>query len=154
MSYTITQAAEKLNVSIHTLRYYEKEGLTPFVQRGKLGIRIYTDNDIDWIYMIRCLRDTDMPMKTIREYITLFMQGESTLKQRQALMYSYQIYVSNRISTMQNCLGLINKKVEYYDMVLGIVDESSQINTLDCSTYKEQWETLKAVQREEKGRQE
>ena len=64
--YSIREAADKLNVSIHTLRYYEKEGLTPFIKRNENGNRIYTSTDIQWIYMIRCLRDTDMPIIKIR----------------------------------------------------------------------------------------
>ncbi|MGL4772432.1 MAG: MerR family transcriptional regulator, partial [Clostridium sp.] len=128
--YSIKEASDRLNVSIHTLRYYEKEGLTPFVNRDKNGVRVYTDVDIEWIYMIRCLRDTDMPISMIREYIALYMEGEHTLEKRREIMYSYQSFVNNRIKTMETCLKHINKKLEYYDMAV------NKNISLNCGDYK------------------
>ena len=69
MEYLIKDASKKLNISIYTLRYYDKEGLTPFVKKDENGVRKYTDEDLEWIRMLINLRDIDMPISNIREYI-------------------------------------------------------------------------------------
>ena len=66
MKYLIKEAAEKLNVSIHTLRYYDKEGLTPFIKKDENGVRKYTEEDLEWIRLLISLRDIDMPISNIR----------------------------------------------------------------------------------------
>lgn len=142
--YTIKEASEKLKVTIHTLRYYEKEGLTPFVEKDSKGIRRYTDRDIDWIYMIRCLRDTNMPIRVIREYISLFMKGDSTIVKRRELMKMYQAFVEDRVEKMGKCLIFINKKLECYDYAINDIGNGSKGNiSLECSTYKDSWEQFK-----------
>ena len=75
MELTIGETAEKLHLSIHMLRYYEKEGLLLPVKRADNGQRIYTLDDIQWIYMIRCLCDTGMSNQNIKQYLSLFKQG-------------------------------------------------------------------------------
>lgn len=109
--YSISEAAKRFNISVHTLRYYEKEGLTPFVNRDKNGIRHYSDIDINWIYMILCLRDADMKINQIRDYINLYMQGDSTVLKRQELMINYKTYVEVKRNNMNRCLELIDEKL-------------------------------------------
>lgn len=66
MNYTTHEVAQKLGITKDTLFYYEKEGLLPQIERDEMNRRIYSESDIEWIFLIRCLRDTDMPMcKTI-----------------------------------------------------------------------------------------
>ncbi|MEG6584247.1 MerR family transcriptional regulator [Dendrosporobacter sp. 1207_IL3150] len=60
MTYTIKQVSQKLDLTAYTLRYYEREGLLPFVGRDNNGNRIFNDHDIEWLILIRCLRDTGM----------------------------------------------------------------------------------------------
>ncbi len=69
LSYSIGQVAQKTGLSAYTLRYYEKEGLLPFVKKSDSGMRVYTDSDIAWLSMIECLKATGMPIKEIRLYI-------------------------------------------------------------------------------------
>lgn len=82
MDYTIRQVSEKTHPASHTLRYYEKEGLLPFVKRSKGGICRFSEDDFEWLGLICCLKNTGMPIKQIKEFIDLSMQGGETLKQR------------------------------------------------------------------------
>ena len=71
MPYTIGQMAEKLGVAPSTLRYYDKEGLLPFVERTAGGIRIFSDGDLETLKIINCLKDTGMQIKDIRNFISM-----------------------------------------------------------------------------------
>ena len=82
MEYLIKDASKKLNISIYTLRYYDKEGLTPFVKKDENGVRKYTEEDLEWIRLLMNLRDIDMPISNIKEYIQLYLQGDKTIDER------------------------------------------------------------------------
>jgi len=79
MAYSIGQVAEKTGLSSYTLRYYDKEGLMPFVHRGNGGRREFTENDMDFIDLISCLKETGMSLKEIREFVNMSMEGNVTL---------------------------------------------------------------------------
>ncbi|HPF88941.1 MAG TPA: MerR family transcriptional regulator, partial [Candidatus Limiplasma sp.] len=80
MGYTVKQISEKTNLKPHVLRYYEKEGLLPHVHRTQGGIRHYTDEDLDWIGLICCLKNTGMSIKQIHDFVNLSLQGPDTLQ--------------------------------------------------------------------------
>ena len=67
MGYSIGQVSKKTGLGVHTLRYYEKEGLLPFVSKTSSGLRTYSDNDLGWIKMIECLKATGMPLTGIKQ---------------------------------------------------------------------------------------
>ena len=74
MLYTIGEMAKKLGVPTSTLRYYDKEGLLPFVERSDGGIRVFKDTDYEWLFVIECLKKAGMPLKDIRIFIGLAMK--------------------------------------------------------------------------------
>jgi DNA-binding transcriptional MerR regulator len=76
MIYTVGEMAQKLGVPASTLRYYDKEGLLPFVERSSGGIRMFRENDFEWLQVIRCMKKAGMSIKDIRQYIELSMQGD------------------------------------------------------------------------------
>lgn len=82
MGYTVKQASAKTNLAAHVLRYYEKEGLLPRVRRSKSGIRHYSEDDLEWLGLICCLKNTGMSIKQIKEFVDLSIVGDSTLKER------------------------------------------------------------------------
>lgn len=69
MRYSIGQVAKKLGLTAHTLRYYDKEGLLPFVRKGSSGARVFEDEDVDWLIIIECLKGTGMQLKDIKKYL-------------------------------------------------------------------------------------
>ena len=82
MIYTVGEMAQKLGVPASTLRYYDKEGLLPFVERSSGGIRMFRENDFEWLQVIRCMKKAGMSIKDIRQYIELAMQGDDTIDTR------------------------------------------------------------------------
>ena len=82
MIYTVGEMAQKLGVPASTLRYYDKEGLLPFMERSSGGIRMFRESDFEWLQVIRCMKKAGMPIKDIRQYIELAMQGDDTIDTR------------------------------------------------------------------------
>ena len=82
MLYTVGEMAKLLGIPTSTLRYYDKEGLLPFVERSEGGIRVFKDNDYEWLKIIDCLKKTGMPLKDIKEFILMAIQGDDTIDRR------------------------------------------------------------------------
>lgn len=115
MNYSIGEVAQKTKLSTYTLRYYEKEGLLPFVKKSQSGLRVYTDNDIGWLELIECLKSTGMPLKKIKQYIDWFILGDSTLQQRLDMFKQQKIHVQEQLTQMRKHLDKINYKIELYE---------------------------------------
>ncbi len=81
MSYSIKEIAEKMNVSTATLRYWDSKGLLPYVKREN-GRRVFEDKDFKWLRVLNCMKNINKPIKKIKEYVELALQGDSTLKAR------------------------------------------------------------------------
>ena len=124
MECLIKDASKKLNISIYTLRYYDKEGLTPFVKKDENGVRKYTEEDLEWIRLLMNLRDIDMPMSNIKEYIQLYLQGDKTIDERRDLMCRYTEYIKKKIENTINNLEMAIRKLKQYDSaVADILDD-------------------------------
>ena len=81
-NYSIKEAAKIMNISTSTIRYYDKEGLLPFIERSESGYRSFSENDLTMLQIILCLKRTGMPIKEIRQFIEWIQQGDATLKER------------------------------------------------------------------------
>ncbi|MDU4325602.1 MerR family transcriptional regulator [Clostridium sp. D53t1_180928_C8] len=126
MEYLIKDASKKLNISIYTLRYYDKEGLTPFVKKDENGVRKYTDEDLEWIRMLINLRDIDMPISNIKEYIELYLKGDETIEQRRDLMCRYREYIKKKVEDTISSLEMATEKLRNYDSaVADILDDTN-----------------------------
>ena len=112
--YSIKQVSEKMNIPAYTLRYYEKEGLLPSIGRSRGGIRRFTEEDLDWLGLICCLKSTGMPIKRIREFVDLSRQGEKTLHQRCEILKDHKKSVEKRISSMETQLEKVNCKIQCF----------------------------------------
>lgn len=116
MYYSIGQVAAKTGLTVHTLRYYEKEGLLPFVRKSSSGLRMFSDNDLGWLSIIECLKKTGMPLKGIKQYIDWFREGDSTLPQRlEMFKQQQQLKVLAQIEQFQKYLQKIDYKVKLYE---------------------------------------
>lgn len=114
MEYTIKQAAEKMNLTPYTLRYYDKEGLLPFVERDSAGNRLFSDNDIEWLGLICCLKNTGMPIKQIRRFIQDALEGDHTIENRVEMLIEHRNSVLKQIEDLNRNLEKINNKINYY----------------------------------------
>lgn len=117
MEYTISEVAKMLNVTAYTIRYYDKEGLFPNVKRIN-GIRIFEDKDMPWLRMLNCLKNTGMPIKKIKEYIDLCLEGDETLQRRYEMILEQEKNILNEIKYLKNNLDQIEFKKAYYEAAI------------------------------------
>jgi DNA-binding transcriptional MerR regulator len=115
MIYTINEVSKKFGLSIHTLRYYDKEGLMPFIERDKAGNRMFNETDLNWVSMICCLKNTGMPIKEIKKYADWCKQGMQTIEERKEMLTSHREKVVKQIEDLKKDLNLIDSKIEIYD---------------------------------------
>ncbi|AZN42398.1 MerR family transcriptional regulator [Paenibacillus albus] len=115
MNYTINEVAQKFGLTAHTLRYYDKEGLLPFVERTKSGNRSFTEADVNWVALICCLKDTGMPIKEMKTYCQWAMQGAATSDERKSMLTEHRHEVVRQIENLQHNLQLIDEKIEFYN---------------------------------------
>ncbi len=118
MKLTISEAAEKVNLTAHAIRYYDKEGLLPFVERTNSGIRYFTENDLEGLEIINCLKATGMPIKEIKTFMDWCVEGDTTLKERYEMFIERKAAVEAQILELQKSLNRINYKCWYYKTAL------------------------------------
>lgn len=112
---SIGQVAERNGLSVHALRFYEREGiLADPVRRESNGRRVYSEDDVEWLEMCIRFRSSRMPLETIRQYTDLVRQGPGNEEERLALLLGHQAQVQAQIRDLDECLKVINHKVEIY----------------------------------------
>lgn len=115
MVYTVGEMAKRMGVAASTLRYYDKEGLLPFVERSPGGIRLFRETDVEWLNVIGCLKSAGMSIGDIREYIRLAMQGDDTIDQRLALFKRQREALIRQMAALQNTLDMLDYKCWFYE---------------------------------------
>lgn len=118
MPYSIGEVAKKLDLTVYTLRYYDKEGLMPFVERTTSGTRLFKDSDIDFLKIIQCLKLTGMPIKDIKDFIVWCSEGDSTLKQRYDMFTERKAIVEAQMEELRRTMEVIEHKRSYYETAL------------------------------------
>lgn len=115
MEYSIGQVADKLGISIDTIRYYDKNGLLPFVQRHKNGRRFFTDDNVHLMRTIICLKNAGVSVKDIQKFIQLRLEGDQTLNQRYNLLEHHEKELINQINDLKETLSYLKYKKWYYE---------------------------------------
>lgn len=139
--YSAKETAEITGLSTAALRYYEKEKLLPPIARSSQKYRQYTDEDIEWIRMIQCMRTANIPIQSIKEYVALLIQGGETLEQRYAMVQDHMKDIRQQMADLQNALHLTQKKLSFYEKLLK--DSSCQ-----KISYQEEWKLFNHGQNE------
>ncbi len=111
---TVGEAAAKVGLSVHTLRWYEQQGLVTPVGRDAVGRRRYSPEDLDWLQLLTCLRGTGMPVREMRRYAELARSGPATVAERLRLFEEHRERVLARIADLQRDLDAINAKIGIY----------------------------------------
>ncbi len=112
--YTIKDVAQRLDVSPHTLRFWAKSGLFPFIRRDKNNIRIFSENDLEWIKIVKCLRSVGIDNKSIKKYIELCIKGDSTIKERYDIIKRTKEKAQLQLKELNKQLELLDYKEKYY----------------------------------------
>ena len=124
--YTVKEVAEILGVSVHTVRYYDDQGLIPGTKRDSYNQRIFDDMELEWLFVSISLRDTGLPLKEIKRYIELYQQGDSTLQQRFEIMSKQREKVLEEMENLKLRIKVLDRKVDHYAKLLaGKEDEWS-----------------------------
>ena len=124
VTYTISAAARRMGVSVPTLRYYDKEGLLPFVDRKPNGIRVFKDSDFEWLAVINCMKNAGASIKEIKAYIDLCMAGDDTLEARLAIFRRRKEEIQRQMQELQKLMGVIDHKIWYYQTAIEAGTES------------------------------
>lgn len=113
----IAEVSKKFELSQDTLRYYERIGLIPSVNRNS-GIRNYTEEDCNWVEFIKCMRSAGLPIEVLIEYVGLFQKGDETVDSRKELLIEQRKQLKTRMEDMKKTLERLDYKIAVYEQVV------------------------------------
>lgn len=113
-TYSIGTVAKQFNLTVSTLRYYDKENLIPNLQKNNAGIRFFTTENLETIKIIECLKKAGMPIKDIKTFIQWCAEGDSTLRQRLVMFQSLRSSVKQQMNELEKTLDTLEYKCGYY----------------------------------------
>lgn len=124
---TITEVSKRYELTTDTIRYYERIGLIPRVNRNKSGIRDFTEEDCRWVEFIKCRRGAGLSIEILTEYVNLFQEGSSTVKARKELLIEQRNQLADRIREMQETLDRLDRKIDGYEELFLTKEEDLKI---------------------------
>ena len=114
----IAEVSQRYEISADTLRYYERIGLLPSVNRTDSGIRDFNELDVRRVEFIKCMRSAGLPIDVLIEYVSLVQQGDATIEARKEILMAQRESLAARMAEMQKTLDLLNHKIEVYENAL------------------------------------
>lgn len=114
MSYSIGEISQRLDVAPSALRYYEKEGLLPFVERSDSGIRQFTNIDLEWLIIIDSLKKTGMPLKEIKDFVKMFEERDTTIARRLEIVLRHRAVIQQQVAKLNEIIKVLDFKEQYY----------------------------------------
>jgi MerR family transcriptional regulator, aldehyde-responsive regulator len=111
----IAEVSEQYGLSTDTLRYYERVGLIPTVNRNGGGIRDYNELDLRRVEFIKCMRSAGLPVEVLIDYVALVQEGDKTIEARKEILVEQRKLLVERMSEMQKTLDILNHKIEVYE---------------------------------------
>ena len=111
----IMEVSERYGVSTDTLRYYERIGLIPHVNRSENGNRDYNELDLRRVEFIKCMRSAGLPVEVLIEYVGLVQQGDKTIEARKEILKEQRELLAARMEEMQKTLDILDHKIEVYE---------------------------------------
>lgn len=116
--YTIKEVAEKMDISEHTLRFWAKSGFFPFVKRNQNNIRQFSDNDLEWVKIVKCLRSVGTENKAIKRYIDLCIVGDSTIEERYKIILGTKEKALIQMDELKKQLAILEYKENFYQNLI------------------------------------
>ena len=116
--YTMKQACEKTGLSYETLKFYCNQGLVPNVKRDSLNRRVFDDRDIAWINSLSCLKNCNMSIAEMQEYLALCLQGEGTIPERKVILDAKRAALEVERKRIEDAIAYIDWKQNFYDDIL------------------------------------
>ncbi len=115
----ISEAAARCGLSIDTIRFYERSGLLPVIDRGTDGKRRFSAEDAEWLILLASLRETGMSMKDMRHFAELYRQGNASIPERRRVLQNHALLLDKRREALERCAELLAYKLERYDEITG-----------------------------------
>lgn len=112
---TIKEVSQRYEISQDTLRYYERVGMIPPVTRTAGGIRNYTEEDLRWVSLAKCMRNAGLPVEAMIEYVRLFKEGDSTISARLQLLTDQREVLLEQRKQIDETLNRLNYKIGRYE---------------------------------------
>ncbi|MDF2941151.1 MAG: MerR family transcriptional regulator [Herbinix sp.] len=119
-TFTVKQLSDKYNISVHTIRFYDDQGLFPDVTRDLHGTRLFTEAHLEWINLVLCLRNTGMSIADIKHFVELCKLGDSTNLERYNIIITQKKKAEEDLKEMQKRLEVLSHKENYYGNKCGI----------------------------------
>ena len=116
--YTIKEVADKMDVSEHTLRFWAKSGFFPFIKRNENNIRLFSDTDLEWVKIVKCLRAVGTENKAIKKYIDLCIIGDSTIKERYEIICTTKQKALQQMQNLKQQIDLLDYKEQFYQNLI------------------------------------
>lgn len=117
-TFTIQEVGKIHNLTVETIRYYEKSGILFPIQRQENGHRIFHKWDLEWINFVNLLKSTGMPLSAIIEYRQLVEDGDHTNEERLSIMIKHRKSIIDQMAHLKTCLERINYKIDFYSEAL------------------------------------
>ncbi len=131
--YTIKEVAGKMEVSEHTLRFWAKSGFFPFVKRNENNIRIFSEDDLAWVRIVKCLRSVGTENKAIKRYIDLCIKGDSTIRERYQIILDTKEKALQQMEELKQQLALLDYKESFYKNLIqnNLKDSWNPMNNIE-----------------------
>jgi DNA-binding transcriptional MerR regulator len=120
----ISEVSEKYALSADTLRYYERVGLIPPVNRTENGIRDYNDLDLRRVEFVKCMRKAGLPVDVLVDYVRLVQKGDQTAEARREILIEQKERILVKVAELQEVLGILDHKIEVYDQIMLKVEQN------------------------------
>ncbi len=116
--YTVKEVAEKLGMTVYTVRYYDNADLIPGVERTSGNIRLFSDRNLAWLKLVHCLRMTGLPVDDVRRYIRMCLKGDSTIPERAELIFKQEKVLHEQLKILNRQMEILKYKKKYYQDLL------------------------------------
>lgn len=123
MYYSIGEVAHSTGISISTLRYYDREGMFPDMERSNGGIRVFSDTEMNTLKVIECLKSSGMSIKSIKEFLVWCQEGDTSLGKRREMFHARLEEVEKQIEALQATKNMLKYKCWYYDTAIAAGSE-------------------------------
>lgn len=116
--YSMKETCEKTGLTYDTLKFYCNEGLIPNVKRNKSNYRVFSDNDINWIKNLTCLKNCGMSIIEMKNYLKLCLKGQASISERQDILEAKLYELEQKKQEIQKSIDFIHWKQNFYNDVL------------------------------------
>jgi len=116
--HTVKEAAQITGLTEHAIRFYTDKGLVPSVQRNANNIRMFDAESINWLFGVKCLKQSGMPIEVIKTYVDLCLEGESTIPERSALLMEHREAALVQLEEAKRHVAHLEEKIALYQAIL------------------------------------